>query len=96
MIREAYNQGVVLALQEKLGAMVDLSQLSTPGEGDDTGLRLLAGTSLGGSAALLSRAFLKGALRGRSPRSRAVWGGLGTLGALGLGGWVGQKALSTK
>lgn len=92
MIRESYKRGMAQALLEKTGALIDVSGVDAPDEGTSP-LGVLTGAGLGGSAALLMRSFLRGAQHGRSPKSKALWGGLGTLGALGLGGWLGNKAL---
>jgi len=99
VIREAYNQGVAQAVLEKVGALVDLSDSPEPGDSSNT-LGLLTGAGIGGAAILGRKSlqgFLHGALaRGRTLKSRALWGGLGALGALGLGGYLGRKALEDK
>lgn len=95
MIRRFYKMGVVQALLEKTGALIDISSVDTPEEGVSP-LGVISGAGLGGTGALMAKSFLRGARHGRSPKSRALWGTLGTLGALGLGGWLGNKALETK
>lgn len=95
MIRTFYRMGMAQAFLEKTGALIDVSDVSAP---DSTAnpLGIVAGAGLGGTGALLLKSFLRGAQRGRSPKSRALWGTLGTAGALGLGGWLGSKALENK
>lgn len=95
MIRSAYKNGMAQALLEKVGALIDISQVGIPEEGTSP-LGVLGSAGLTGAGLLATRAFLRGAHHGRSPKSRALWGTIGVLGSLGLGGWLGSRALTSK